>query len=112
MPPRLPRSLPVLAALLAGCASGGPPAPLPPLRAGPPAPGPAAEDPGDPFARRLASSLRWPDLLAGVLERAPSVRAARARWKAALERYPQAITLPDPMVRFEYYTAISMNPDG
>ncbi|MCK6482124.1 MAG: TolC family protein [Planctomycetaceae bacterium] len=50
------------------------------------------------------------DLVEGVLDRNPSVEAARARWKAAIERHPQALTLPDPMVRFQYWTRSSMNP--
>jgi cobalt-zinc-cadmium efflux system outer membrane protein len=37
------------------------------------------------------------------------VRAARARLEAAAERYPQAITLPDPMVEGTYYTRNAMD---
>jgi len=37
-------------------------------------------------------------LIARVLERNPTVRAARYAWRAALERYPQVTSLDDPML--------------
>lgn len=39
-------------------------------------------------------------LVRAVLERNPSLRAARYAWKAALERYPQEISLDDPMLGY------------
>src|SRR5262245_16452422 len=37
-------------------------------------------------------------LVQQVLERNPSVRAARYAWRAALARYPQVTSLDDPML--------------
>jgi outer membrane protein TolC len=37
-------------------------------------------------------------LIADVVERHPSVAAAAAAWRAAAERYPQAVSLDDPML--------------
>jgi len=51
-------------------------------------------------------------VVAAVLDRNPSVAAARARWKAALEKHPQALTLPDPMVQFRKFTRDADFPDG
>ncbi len=56
-----------------------------------------AADPGDrlfsgaPFLERRA-------LIDQVLERNPTVRAARYAWRAALARYPQVTALDDPML--------------
>lgn len=38
-------------------------------------------------------------LIAAVLERNPSIQAARAAWGAAAERYPQVVALDDPMLQ-------------
>ncbi len=109
VPPMGPlRSLPLFlaAAVLAGCASA--PA-LPPVgRPLPPAEADRREagDPeSDPLETRIGRSLAWPDLLRGVLDRSPGVAAARRRWEAALEKHPQAISLPDPMIRFRKFTS-------
>ena len=113
MPPLLSRraSLPLLAAALLlslqACAS----APLPPPQGAPAAAG-KAPDGREPLEASLALELPWERVLEGVLERSPAVAAARARWKAALERHPQEVSLPDPMVEFLYYTRHSSNPDA
>ncbi|MCK6480180.1 MAG: hypothetical protein L6R43_08525, partial [Planctomycetes bacterium] len=100
------------AILVGGCASSARvPVLHPPLREGTGGKGAGGDGtPSDDLARRLAGRVTLADLVKGVLDANPSVEAARARWKAAIEKYPQALTLPDPMVRFQYYTNISMNP--
>lgn len=45
-----------------------------------------------------ASQLERRELVRLVLERNPTVRSARYAWRAALERYPQATALEDPML--------------
>lgn len=57
---------------------------------------PAAVPEEDPFAG--APELSREALVRAVLERNPSIRAARYAWKAALERYPQVSSLDDPML--------------
>jgi outer membrane protein, heavy metal efflux system len=57
-----------------------------------------SEDPGDALFAG-ATVLERSQLVAQVLERNPSVGAARHAWRAALARYPQAIALDDPMLR-------------
>jgi outer membrane protein TolC len=48
-----------------------------------------------------------PETLSGLIrtagERSPDIVAARARWRAAVEKLPQAKALPDPMLRFDYF---------
>ncbi len=108
---RVPFPLLVIAAtLLSGCAAASAPPPAgPPLRESG-----SREDagtaPADDLVGRIATGVSYADLLRGVLDRNPAVAAARARWQAALEKHPQALTLPDPMLSFQYYTRVSMNP--
>ena len=70
-------------------ASEGSPGALPP-------PETSAAD--DPFAG--AATLGREALVAEVLRRNPSVRAARFAWGAALARFPQATALEDPMLGY------------
>jgi outer membrane protein TolC len=58
----------------------------------------------------LSGPLPLATLLPLVLQRNPGIRAARARLEAAAERYPQAISLPDPMVEATYFTRNAMDP--
>jgi len=44
--------------------------------------------------------LRRATLVAAVLERNPSIEAARQAWQMALQRYPQATAFEDPMVAY------------
>jgi outer membrane protein TolC len=48
----------------------------------------------DPLAGATLLSRR--DLVSRVLARNPGIEAARAAWQAALARYPQEVSLPDP----------------
>jgi outer membrane protein TolC len=47
-----------------------------------------------------------------VLDRNPTVRAARFSWQAALEKAPQAVSLPDPMVQFRQFRSDIGAPDS
>lgn len=57
-------------------------------------------DAGDPLFEG-ASTLERAELLRLVLERNPTVRAARDAWRAALARYPQVTALDDPMFSYD-----------
>lgn len=65
---------------------------LPPAPVNRPAP-PASEEFG-----ALQNGIELAGVLRVAGERNPRIAAARARWKAAIEKYPQAVALPDPMV--------------
>jgi len=58
----------------------------------------AAADPNDPFA--LQSELSVEALVSSVQDRNPSLQAMVAAWQAAAQRYPQMISLEDPMFGF------------
>ncbi len=73
---------------------------------------PAAPTTSEPAAAPdLAHPLRTEEVLSHLLARNPAVLAARARLRAAAERYPQAIALPDPMVETTWYVRNAMAPD-
>jgi len=55
-----------------------------------------ADDPTDPFGSPM--ELHVDQLVAEVQARNPSLQAASAAWRAAAERYPQAVSLDDPML--------------
>ncbi len=42
------------------------------------------------------------DLVAALVERSPAIAASRARYRAAIERVPQASTLPNPQLTYTY----------
>src|SRR4030095_692767 len=67
---------------------------------------------GDPLAG--APTLSRAALVASVLERNPGLEAARATWQAALARYPQEVSLPDPGfgygVRPRSFSSDEVNP--
>ena len=65
-----------------------------------------------PSTPDLAGPVRLSDLLPLLLERNPEILEARARLEAAAQRYPQAISLADPMVEATYYTRNAMDPSG
>jgi len=62
----------------------------------PNAPAPCAADLDDPFANQTELSMG--QLVDEVLKRNPSLQAMTAAWQAAAERYPQVISLEDPML--------------
>src|SRR5262249_7530236 len=57
---------------------------------------PARADEAEGDALGDARELSRGALVASVLARNPTIEAARAAWRAALARYPQATALPDP----------------
>lgn len=63
----------------------------------------AAPSPPEAGAAALAKGVSLPLLVRLGAARSPTVKAARADWQAAIETYPQATALPDPMVRYDYF---------
>jgi outer membrane protein TolC len=57
-----------------------------------------SDDPSDPF--NGLAELAVEQLVAEVQARNPSLQAASAAWRAAAERYPQAVSLDDPMFKY------------
>ena len=57
-----------------------------------------SEDPCDPFLGQAELSVE--QLVAEVQARNPSIQAASAAWQAAAERYPQVVSLEDPMFTY------------
>jgi outer membrane protein TolC len=76
------------------------PAPQPSLR--------RSDDPVDPFLGQ--AELAVDQLVAEVQARNPSLQAASAAWRAAANRYPQAVSLEDPM--FSYMIASTSGLGG
>jgi outer membrane protein TolC len=60
----------------------------------------------------LSAAAQLADLLPALLARNPRIRAARARLEAAAQRYPQAISLRDPMIEATWYAKNAMDPSG
>jgi outer membrane protein TolC len=57
----------------------------------------------DPSSSPAApAELALPAAIRQAVERNPGLQAARARWSAAVELYPQALSLPDPMLEYRY----------
>ncbi|MHB1033416.1 MAG: TolC family protein [Pirellulales bacterium] len=68
-------------------------------------------DPADPFYGK--TELPVEQLVAEVQARNPSLQAASAAWRAAAERYPQAVSLDDPMFNYMLGTqSIGMDNGG
>ncbi len=63
----------------------------------------------DPFAGQ--SELIKDRLICEVQARNPSLQAMQAAWQAAAERYPQVISLDDPMFAYMLGTAV-IGPEG
>lgn len=61
-----------------------------------PQPADRAGDPADPLLGKTELALDL--LVAEVQARNPSIQAASAAWRAAAERYPQVVSLDDPML--------------
>ena len=51
----------------------------------------------------FAETLELPNLIRVAVDRNPKVKAAKARWQATIEQYPQVTTLPDPMFMYGYF---------
>jgi len=58
----------------------------------------AVSDSRDPFG--AATQLNLDRLVTSVLERNPSIEAMEQTWRAAVERYPQAVAFDDPMLSY------------
>jgi outer membrane protein TolC len=58
-----------------------------------------AAEPAPPAA---PLEMALPSVIRQAVERNPGLRAARSRWLAAVELYPQALSLPDPMLEYRY----------
>ena len=76
------------------------PAPLPPIGpdSGTPQSDRLVSDADDPFAG--AAELPLDGLIAEVQMRNPSLQAVSEAWRAAAQRYPQVVSLDDPMFGF------------
>jgi outer membrane protein, heavy metal efflux system len=57
---------------------------------------------GEPLPQGTPVELSLPAVIRQAVERNPGLQAARARWQAAVEKYPQALALPDPMLEYRY----------
>jgi len=92
------------AAALEACAAAGPTARYDSLASELASAHPAPDAPSlapstdDPFGG--AATLSREALVAAVLDRNPTLRAARDAWRAALARFPQATAPPDPMLGY------------
>jgi len=53
-----------------------------------------------PVASQAGAALEVESLVADVLAVNPDIRAAAAAWRAAAQRYPQEVSLDDPMIGF------------
>ena len=51
----------------------------------------------------FAETLELPSLIRVAVDRNPKVIAAKARWQATVEQYPQVTALPDPMFMYGYF---------
>jgi outer membrane protein TolC len=51
----------------------------------------------------FAETLELSNLIRVAVDRNPKVKAAKARWQATIEQYPQVTALPDPMFMYGYF---------
>ena len=51
----------------------------------------------------FTETLELPSLIRVAVDRNPKVIAAKARWQATVEQYPQVTALPDPMFMYGYF---------
>ncbi|RKU17274.1 hypothetical protein C6500_15900 [Candidatus Poribacteria bacterium] len=51
----------------------------------------------------FTETLELPNLIGVAVDRNPKVKAAKARWQATIEQYPQVTALPDPMFMYGYF---------
>ena len=52
---------------------------------------------------QFAETLELSSLIQVAVARSPKISAAKARWQATVEQYPQVTALPDPMFMYGYY---------
>ena len=55
------------------------------------------------IAALFSETLELPNLIQVAVARNPKVKAAKARWQATIEQYPQVTALPDPMLMYGYF---------
>jgi outer membrane protein, heavy metal efflux system len=67
-------------------------------------------DPQDPFVGQVNLSIE--QLVAEVQARNPSLQAAVAAWSAAAQRYPQQVSLEDPMFEYMVSPGVGRTGDG
>jgi cobalt-zinc-cadmium efflux system outer membrane protein len=63
----------------------------------------APSQPARPPSGEIPAGAGLPELLRYAEDRNPGLQAARARWRAAGARGPQARALPDPQLMYEYW---------
>ena len=63
----------------------------------------SVEVPSQPTTVALATNIDLPTLIRLAVERNPKLKAVRANWQATIEKYPQVIALPDPMLMYSYF---------
>lgn len=51
----------------------------------------------------VSEFMNLPALIQISYDRNPKIRAARTEWQAAIEKFPQITSLPDPMFMYGYY---------
>ncbi len=51
----------------------------------------------------LSEQIHLPELIQLAYERNPKIKAVHTEWLAAIERVPQATSLPDPMLMYGYF---------
>jgi outer membrane protein TolC len=71
----------------------------------------AAEEVPTPLPAAEPTTLNVDDLVASVLAVNPDIQAASAAWRAAAQRYPQEVSLDDPMFGYMVGPASWGSPD-
>lgn len=63
----------------------------------------STETPPESITAALAEGTELPALVRIAVERNPKLKAARSKWLAAIEKYPQVTALADPMLMYSYF---------
>ncbi len=61
------------------------------------------EEPSDLTKVAFDERINLPMLIRIAVERNPKLKAARAKWQAMIEKYPQVTALPDPMFGYSFF---------
>ena len=64
---------------------------------------PSTETLPESITAALADGIDLPSLVRLAVERNPKLKAARAKWRATIEKYPQVTALADPMLMYSYF---------